>query len=78
MKNILKDIPGVVVRADDVVITGKRDTEHLQNLETVLTRLQERGFKLKRSKMQIILSEGEYNGFTISKKRSTSDYTERM
>jgi hypothetical protein len=67
MESILKDIPGVVVRVDDILVTGKSDTEHLQNLEIVLTRLQEKGLKLQKSKVQFMLTEVEYNGFTISK-----------
>ena len=48
-------------------MTGKSDTEHLQNLETVLNRLQVKGLKLQKSKVQFMLSEVEYNGLTISK-----------
>ena len=66
-ESILKDIPGVVVRVDDILVTGKSDTEHLQNLETVLNRLQMKGLKLQKSRVQFTLSEVEYNGFPISK-----------
>ena len=41
--------------------------EHISNLETVFKRLQEKGLKLQKSKIQFMLSEVEYNGFTISK-----------
>ena len=53
MESILKDIPGVVVRVDDILKTGKFDTEHLQNLETVLNRLQLKGLKLQQSKVKL-------------------------
>ena len=67
MENILKDIPGVVVRVDDILITGRTDEEHIQNLEKVLNKLQSKGLKLKESKIQFMMNEVEYNGFTISK-----------
>ena len=58
MESILKDIPGVVVRVDDILVTGKSDTEHLQNLETVsINRLQVKGLKLQKSKVQFMLNE---------------------
>ena len=67
MENILKDIPGVVVRVDDILITGRTDEEHVENLEKVLQKLQSKGLKLKESKIQFMMNEVEYNGFTISK-----------
>ena len=42
MENILKDIDGVVVRVDDILITGRTDTEHLHNLEIVITNYKKR------------------------------------
>ena len=68
MENILKDIDWVVVRVDDILITGRTDTEHVQNLEMVLNKLQEKGLKLQKDKVRFMLSEVEYNGFSISKK----------
>ena len=67
MEGISKDIPGVVLRVHDILVTVKSDTKHLQNLEMVLTRLQEKGLKLQKSKFQFMLSEVEQNGFIISK-----------
>lgn len=67
MENILKEIPGVVVRVDNILITGKSDSEHLQNIKTVLDKLQKSGLKLNRKKVQFMLNEVEYNGFTICK-----------
>ena len=69
MENIFKNIPGVAVRVDDILITGSSDSEHLENLENVLSRLQEKGLKLQMSKVQFMLNEVEYNGFAISKDR---------
>lgn len=41
IEEILKNIDGVAVVADDVVVTGYDDKDHLQNLNKVLTRLEE-------------------------------------
>ena len=80
MENILKDIQGVVVRVDDILITGKTDAEHLNNLEEVLKRLHDKGLKLQKSKVQFMLSKVEYNGFDISKNevRPTVDKVEAI
>ena len=67
MENILKDIDGIVVRVDDILIIGRTDTEHLHNLEIVMHKLQEKGLKLQKDKVRFMLSEVEYNGFSISK-----------
>ena len=36
MDNLLKDIPMVGVRTDDILISGKNDQDHLNNLSSVL------------------------------------------
>ena len=38
------------VRVDDILVTGKSDAEHLENLELVLKMLHEKGFRLQKSK----------------------------
>ena len=40
---------------------------NIQNLKIVLDKLQNKGMKLQKSKIQFMLNEVEYNGFTISK-----------
>ena len=39
MENLLQGIPFTVVRVDDVLVSGKHDAEHLNNLEEVFRRL---------------------------------------
>jgi hypothetical protein len=65
MENVLKDIPGVCVYLDVILITGRNDAEHQQTLDTVLTRINERGLKLNREKCEFMLSSGTYLGHMI-------------
>lgn len=41
IEEVLQVITGVQVMLDDMIITGKDDQEHLQNLDEVLGRLEE-------------------------------------
>ena len=43
---ILQGLPGVQCLLDDMIITGRNDTEHFQNLENVLQRLQQYGLRV--------------------------------
>lgn len=68
MSNLFKDIPGVEVFLDDVIIsTSGTQNEHLEILERVLKRLQDHGMKLKRSKCLFMVDEVKYLGYVISK-----------
>ena len=67
MDKMLEGINGVGCILDDLIIIGENDEEHLQNLESVLTRLSEYGIRLKKSKSSLIKSEVEYFAFTVSK-----------
>ena len=46
MDIVLQGLPGVVCYLDDVIINGKDKQEHLNNLEQVLSRIQEYGFRV--------------------------------
>ena len=67
IENILKGLKGVCVYLDDILVTGKTTTEHVENLHAVLLRLQENGITLKREKCKFFLPEVEYLGFNVSK-----------
>ncbi|KAK3733980.1 hypothetical protein QZH41_001130 [Actinostola sp. cb2023] len=66
IESTMKGLPGISVYMDDILVTGKDDSEHLSNLQGALTRLQEKGLKLQKSKCKFLLSEVEYLGFKIS------------
>ena len=46
MDNRLCWIPFTQVRVDDMLVSGRNDTEHLANLRAVLTKLKEAGLTL--------------------------------
>ncbi|VDI75773.1 Hypothetical predicted protein [Mytilus galloprovincialis] len=66
MENLLQGIPRVVVRVDDILITGSSKSEHLNNLETVLLgKIQEAGMRLNKDKCVFLAHEVVYLGHRI-------------
>ena len=65
MEGIFRGIPHVSVYIDDILITGETDEEHLQNLDTVISRLEKEGLRLKLKKCVFMLPKIEYLGNTI-------------
>ena len=68
METLLQGLPGVCLYLDDILITGKTNQEHLNNLAAVLQRLAAADMKLKPEKCSFMLSEVEYLGHKISEK----------
>lgn len=66
MKSILQGIPQVSVYLDDILITGWMESEHLRQLEEVLTRLKEAGLCLNRSKCEFMVKSVSYLGHQIN------------
>ena len=66
METLLKDLPMTCVYIDDILVRGNTPQDHLNNLTTVLTRLQEADLRLKREKCSFCVSEVEYLGHIIS------------
>ena len=62
---VLKDIPGTVVYIDDILVAGK-DDDHLKNLDVVMTRLEVKGFMLKKPKCEFLLPRVDYLAHTIT------------
>jgi len=67
MENVLQGIPGVVVRIDDILVTGKTSEEHLSNLEQVLKKLDASGMRIKHKKCKFMADEVIYLGHRINK-----------
>ena len=67
MESILQGMPGVIVYIDDILVSGKDEQDHLEKLDTVLTKLEEAGLRLKRAKCSFLVPSVEYLGFKISK-----------
>ena len=64
MENLLKDIPGVVVYLDDILISGKSESKHVATLE-VLQRLAGAGLHLKKEKCTFLVPSITYLGYRI-------------
>ena len=68
MENLLGDIPCTVVYFDDILVTGPTESESWRNLDTVLSKLESSGAKLKREKCVFGAEEVEFLGHKVSKK----------
>ena len=66
MDSVLSGLHGVASYIDDIVVTGKTHKEHLQNLDSVLTRLERAGLRLNRTKSVFMLPSIQYLGHVIS------------
>ena len=66
MENLFKNISGVCVYLDDVLVTGKTTDDHLKNLGEVLAKMQSVGIRLNKKKCHFLLPEVEYLGHKIS------------
>ena len=59
-------LQGVICYLDDILVTGKNETEHLRNLEEVLKRLQQNGLRVKPAKCKFLQPSVEYLGHRIN------------
>jgi hypothetical protein len=67
METLLQGIPNVCVYLDDILVTGPSSEKHLQNLDSVLTRLEDAGMQLKKGKCSFMMEEIETLGHKISR-----------
>ncbi|XP_033992105.1 uncharacterized protein K02A2.6-like [Trematomus bernacchii] len=65
LEGLLQGIPFVAVYLDDILVSGVDEEDHLQNLETVLAKLEEAGLRLRRSKCTFLEEEVEYLGHRV-------------
>ena len=66
-ENLLKLVPLVKVRSDDILPSGKNDEEHLKTLDSVLKIILENRLKLKLQKCVFMQLEVMYLGYGINK-----------
>ena len=66
MENLLQGIPYVVVRVDDILVSGETEQSHIQNLKEVMRRLSEAGLQLNKRKCTFMVKEVVYLGHCIS------------
>ena len=66
IEGVLHGIPNVCVYLDDILVTGGSEETHLETLNKVLSRLEEAGMRLKRTKCAFLLPAVEYLGHHIS------------
>ena len=67
MENLLQGIPQVIVRIDDILVTGKTRHDHLKHLKQVLERLDKAGIHLKLKKCVFLQGEVVYLGHRINR-----------
>ena len=65
MDTILQGVPNTICYLDDILVTGKNETEHLRNLEEVLKQLQQNGLRVKPAKCKFLQPSVEYLGHRI-------------
>ncbi len=65
MEKILQGIPRVIVYIDDILVTGRNDSEHLASLTTVFERLHAYGVRLKRNKCFFMRASVEFLGYLV-------------
>ena len=61
----MQGIPGVIAYLDDILVSGLSDTEHLESLKELLTRLQQAGLRLNRKKCHFLAPQVTYLGYCI-------------
>ena len=65
MEQLLQNIPMTVVYLDDIIVSGSTPEEHDRNLRTVLTRLLNKGLRLRKGKCVFRQKSCRYLGHVI-------------
>lgn len=65
MEGVLQGIPNVIVYLDDILVTGKNESEHLSNLSQVLLRLEQAGLRAHKSKCKFLAKSVVFLGHVI-------------
>eukprot|EP00079_Xenopus_tropicalis_P035744 XP_017949515.1 PREDICTED: uncharacterized protein K02A2.6-like [Xenopus tropicalis] len=65
MDQVLQGIPHTKCYLDDIIVTGTDESEHLENLKRVLTRLEEYGLRANKEKCAFFKDSIQYCGHII-------------
>lgn len=65
MEQVLQGLEGVVCFLDDMLISGRTESEHLARLNAVLQRLEQNGLRLKLPKCEFMKPTVEYLGYVV-------------
>ena len=72
--DLLCDIPGARNLSDDIIVYGKTQAKHDENLRKTLKRLQEKGAKLNREKCKFSVNKLTFCGHVFSDKGISVDH----
>ena len=77
---VLQGIPGIQCIPDDMIVSGKTNEEHLENLESVLKRLQDVGLKANKEKCEFFRDQVQFCGHEVDKEglHKTQEKTEAV
>ena len=67
MDQLTKDLPGVAIYLDDILVSGNDADDHLSNLRRLLQRLEEKGLRCRLEKCHFAQPYVEYLGHLLSK-----------
>ena len=73
MSQILAGLPGVLCMIDDILVFGKTQLEHDENLKAVLKRIEDEGATLNREKCSLSKSSVKFLGQTVQSTRIKPD-----
>ena len=67
IEQLVGDIPGVACYLDDIVVTGRSEQDHLNNLQKTMDKLNVSGFRLKLEKCQFFQDSVTYLGHILDR-----------
>lgn len=66
--NLLQNIPCVIIRVDDILVSGALEEDHLNNFEEELKQLASTGLRLRKNKCMLMEPQVTHLGHKVSKK----------
>ena len=75
MDMLTSDLKGVAVYMDDILVSGTMAAEHLQNLKSLLKRLEEKGLRCRLEKGLFAQPSVEYLGHILSQQGISKGHT---